>query len=58
MPCTSLAYLLDGSTNSLGTSKSDLRAGRVGLAKSTIDVSSLRSSDGVNSGLCHTALGM
>ena len=47
MPCTSFAYLPDGSTNSLGTSKSDLRAGRVGLAKSTIDVSFLRSSDGV-----------
>ena len=46
MPCTSFAYLSDGSANSLGTSKSDLRAGRVGLAKSTIDVSFLRSSDG------------
>ena len=47
MPCTSFAYPSDGSTNSLGMSKSDLRAGRVGLAKSMIDVSFLRSSDGV-----------
>jgi len=47
MPCTSFAYLSDGSANSLGASKSDLRAGRVGLAKSTIDVSFLRSSGDV-----------
>ena len=46
MPCTSLAYLSDVSTNSLGTSNRDLRAGRVGLARSTIDVSFLRSSEG------------
>lgn len=44
IPCTSFAYPSDGSLNSLGTSKSDLRAGSVGLARSTIDVSFLRSS--------------
>jgi len=47
IPCTSFAYPFDGSFNSLDTSKSDLRAGSVGLARSIIDVSFLRSSSGV-----------
>ena len=47
MPCTSFACPFDESLNSLGTSRSDLRAGSVGPARSTIDVSFLRSSGGV-----------